>query len=202
MKMNFKHSVVIIGAIMLTGCSFMSPVKIDAESGYVINTAPNHVVRSHMNAHTLLVMQPETNPVYNTTRIAFTNRPYQISYYSHSHWIESPADMLAPLIAQTLQKTGHYKSVISPPFSGVYGFALRTQIKTLEVDYTRAHPALIMVIQSHIMRASDSRLLASREFKAAVPLHQCSPFGAVVAANSAAAKLLTEMAAWSVRHTH
>ena len=201
MKTMIKQSLLLITTLILSGCSFMSPVKLEPETGYIIDTVPN-VAKSHRHAATLLIMQPDTNPIYNTTRIAFANKPFQISYYSRSHWIEAPADMLAAVLAQTMQKTNHFKSVIAPPFSGLYTYALRTQIKTLQADYTRPMPAMQVTIQAQIVRAGDGRIIAAREFKTAVPLQKYSPFGAVVAANCATSQLLSEMAVWCVRYTH
>ncbi len=200
MKIMMKQSLLLLAALILSGCSFMSPVKLEPETGYIIDTVPN-VVKSRQRAATLLIMQPDTNPIYHTTRIAFATEPFQISYYSHSHWIEAPADMLASLLAQTMQKTHHFKSVIAPPFSGLYTYALRTQIKTLQADYTRRIPVMQVTIQAQIVRAVDGRILAAREFTAAVPLQKHSPFGAVVAANCATSQLLSQMAAWCVRMT-
>ena len=201
MKQVFKHGIAVACLLMMSGCSFLSPVKTGPDSGYVINTMPCNVHKSHWRSAVLLVLSPETNPVYNTKRIAFTIKPYQISYYSTSRWIEAPADMLTPLLMQTMQQTNRYKTVVSPPFTGAYNYALRTQIKTLLVDYTCGTPVLRLALQEQIIGANSGRVIASRSFSTAVPLRQKSPYGAVVAANRATAKLLGEIAAWSVKHT-
>ena len=202
MNKTIKLLGVVAGTLILSSCSFLSPVNVGPDSGFVINTAPDHVIQSHRGSGVLLVMTPDTNPLFDTTRIAFTARPYQISYYANSHWAESPANMLSPLLMQTLQKSHHFKTVIAPPFAGQYTYALRTEIKTLLIDYTRRMPVLQMTLQEQLISPVSGRLISARDFTTSVPLHHKSPYGAVVAANQAASRLLAEIAVWCVHNTH
>ena len=179
----------------------MSPVKTGPENGYVIDSLPDHIIKTRKRSLALLVMVPESNPVYNTQRMAYTTRPYQITYYSHSRWVAVPSSMFSSLITQTLQKTNHFKAIIMPPFTGNYDYALRTQIKTLLIDYTRKVPVFRLSMQAMLIKASNGRMVSSRDFNTVVPLPKASPYGAVYAANCAAEKILVEIAAWSVRNT-
>lgn len=191
----------VLMCLFLTGCSIMSPVKMGPDSGYVINAVPHPVVRSSRHINGLLVMTPETNPVFNSTRMAFTLKPYQITYYSDSRWIEAPSDMLTPLLIQTMQQTNHFTHVISPPFGGHYEYALRTNIKSLLIDYTQRRPVLRLILSEQLMRVQSGRVIASRTFTAAEPLPARSPYGAVIAANRATEQLLAQIAIWCVRNT-
>src|SRR3990167_6097003 len=140
MKYCMKLMLTLAVAIILSGCSLMAPVNSAPDVGYVINTVPQHIVKSHPHNKSLLVMYPDTNPAYNTKQIAFMQRSFQISYYSINHWIETPADMFMPLIAETMQHTRHFRAVITPPYAGTYDYALRTQIKLLRIDFNRRIP--------------------------------------------------------------
>lgn len=196
MHMIMKQLLIIVITLSLTSC--LSPVKTGPDGGFVINSVPDHVTKSRRHSNTLLVMRPDINPVYNTTRIAFTMQPYQISYYAVSHWIETPADMLTPLLMATIKKTNRFKTIITPPFVGHYDYALRSQIKTLLIDYTQRIPVMRINIQAELMTASSGRIVSSREFSAAVPLPQKSPYGAVLAANCGTEKILADIAKWTV----
>jgi len=196
--MNMILKQLLVTLITLTLASCLSPVKSGPDNGFVINSIPDHVATSRRHSGTLLVLRPDSNPVYNTTRIAFTMQPYQISYYAVSHWIQTPADMLTPLLMTTMQKTNRFKTVITPPFIGHYDYTLRTQIKTMLIDYTQCVPVMRINIQAQILSANSGRIMASREFSTAAPLPQKSPYGAVIAANRGTARLLTEIAKWSI----
>lgn len=200
MKNNIiKTIVVCAGFSVLSAC--MAPVKVGPDTGYVINSVPDHVIKSRQRAITLLVALPETNPVYNTRRMAYTTCPYQITYYSQSRWVQAPADMLEPLLIQTLQKTNHFKAIVSPPYTGHYDYVMRTEIKTLLIDYTQRTPVLRLSLQGQIISAVSGSVRSSQDFTTSVPLPQLSPYGAVLAANCAVEELLREIAAWSVKNT-
>lgn len=186
--------------LFLTACSFMSPVKVGPDSGYVINSVPHPAVHGGGHVNALLVMTPDTNPVFNSTRIAFTVKPYQITYYSGSRWIQTPAEMLTPLLTQTLQQTSHFTNVITPPFSAHYDYALRTNIKTLLIDYTRRPAVLEMTLQEQLLSMQSGHIVASRTFSTSVPLPVRSPYGAAIAANRATERLLAEIASWCAHH--
>lgn len=193
---SLRNTAVLFNCVLLAGCSFLSPVKMGPDTGFVIDQMPSHVKRVAQRHATFLAMRPDTYPAYNTSRIAFTMRPHQISYYAYSRWIEAPADMYMPLIAKTLEKTHRFSAVVSPPYVGQYDYALMTQIKMFQVDYTVSPAMFRLGWQAQLLRARDGRLMASKEFNIAAPLPCKSPYGAAVAANDASAQLLGELASW------
>lgn len=199
MKTLIRSLVASASVLILSAC--MSPVKTGPDCSYVINSVPDRMMVSRKRGLTILVSQPITDPVYNTTRMAFTTHPYQIGYYSRSHWVDSPSGMLSPLLIQTLQKTNRFKAVVSPPFPGAYDYVLDTKIKTLLIDYTCGTPVVKLTLQEDIIGASSGRLIASRVFSTSEPIPQKSPYAAVYAANHATERLLAKIAVWVVRHT-
>lgn len=199
MKSFIRNLAIISSVLILSSC--MSPVKLGPDCAYVINSVPDQVKMSRQRSLSLLVSTPDTNPVYNTTRMAFTTHPYQIGYYSRSHWVESPSSMLSPLMVQTLQKTHRFKAVVTPPFAGTYNYILHTQIKTLLIDYTCPTAVVELTLQEDLISATSGRLIASRVFTTKEPLPSKSPYGAVYAANQATERLLAKIATWVVNHT-
>lgn len=182
--------------VILSGCSILSPVKKGPMQGYVIDSAPTIDSKMRRTAATVLVLHPETNPVYDSRRIAFTAVPYQVTYYTNNYWVEAPAAMMESLIVKTLQRTKRYKSVLTPPYTGSYDYTLRTQIEELRIDFTHKVPILNMALQAQLIDAKTNNLISSREFTSFVPMSASTPYAAVIAANSAARRILGKMAKW------
>lgn len=201
MMRQLKGIAILAMAATVSGCSFMSPVQTPPDMGYVINQRSAPLKKSHRTHSVMMVLKPETSPAYNTTRIAFTDHPYQISYYSYSHWVEAPADMLLPLMVDALQQPHHYRAIVMPPFVGQYRYALRTLIKELRIDYTKPIATLNLSLQSQLLSGVTGNVIAAKEFNVAIPLQQRSPYGAVVAANRAAAIAIHKLAVWCIRHS-
>ena len=97
---------------------------------------PTNVPITRTQPISLMVLQPETNPAYNTTQMAYTKKPFEVSYFAENRWIETPGQMLQPIIVQTMQRTHHFRAVITPPFIGSYDYILNTQILEFQQDYT------------------------------------------------------------------
>jgi hypothetical protein len=72
--------------------------------------------------------------------MAYTVKPYQLAYYRDNQWAETPAQMIQPLLVRTLQQTGFFQAILSPPDSGHASYALRTEIMELTQDYTGIPP--------------------------------------------------------------
>ena len=201
MKLLLRISVKLSLIFLLTGCSMFSPVKEGPMQGYMLDSAPMIDSKLRQSSSTLLVLHPDTNPVYDSKRIAFTLKPHQVTYYNHSHWAQPPAVMLEPLMVKTLQRSKRYKSVLTPPYAGTYSFALRTQIQELRIDYTSRVPVVHMVLQAQLINAKTNNLISSREFSSIVPMSACNPYAAVIAANSATRRILSKMVKWATVNT-
>src|SRR5262245_43432456 len=81
--------------LFISGCSLFSP-NVTCTNKYLLTCVPNVPVRK-TSSLSLLVEVPSARPVYNTTQMAYTVRPYVISYYGKNEWAETPAQMLHSL---------------------------------------------------------------------------------------------------------
>lgn len=188
----YKIIVVMLSTIMLASC--LSPVKTKPIYRYVLTALPMQIpyVRQAHSA-TILVTEPDANAAYATKRMAYSVRPYQISYYVKNTWAETPARMLQPLIAQSLMRTNYFRAVVTPPFIGSYDYILNTHIVKLQQDFTRRPPMLELVVIVQLSRVLTNRVLATRQFSYAEPIFQCNPYAGVIAANRATESLLTDL---------
>jgi cholesterol transport system auxiliary component len=147
---------------------------------------------------TLLVVPPEVDAAYRSSEMAYSLQPYQIAYYSKNRWAETPAQMLHPLIIQTLQNTHYFHAVVSPSYIGRYDYLLKTQLMELQQDFTQ-HPAVYrIVLRAQMSSAATARVLAVKQFNVEVPVANNTPYSGVKAANRATVKLLRQLAAFSL----
>ena len=193
--MRNKFCLLILAALCLTGC--LSPVKTAPNSTFMLYRVPDCLPKMRHHAGTILVLMPTASPVYDTTQMAYTTLPYRISYFSENSWAETPPQMLEPLIVQTLQRSHYFKTVVSTPFVGHYDYLLSTQVLLLEQDFLQ-HPSVIRFkVRAQLSNAATNRVLAAQEFHVVQPVRQNTPYGGVLAANAAAAKILEQLAVFS-----
>lgn len=195
------NSLLICCMFLLTSCSLFSPVKIK-QTTYVLNRIPYHTPRANTHHATLLIATPETKPVYNTTQMAYTIKPYQVAYFSENQWAETPSQMLQPLLVQAMQNTHYFHAVVTPPFMGRYDYTLNTQILELIQDYTY-HPAVVLVkIEAQLLNGLTNRVIATKEFFICKPIICKTPYGGVIAANLAVEVMLNEIVTFTLENMH
>jgi|SRR5579885_3258000 cholesterol transport system auxiliary component len=194
--------IVVPSMIMLSGCSFLSPVKTESPTKYVINKIPDNLPVKKTRHITLMVSATETRPIYDTTQMAYSIKPYQIAYFSKNQWAETPAQMLHPLLLQTLQDTHYFHTIVTPPFTGHYDYTVTTQILELKQDFTTQIPVLRMSVRAQITRTLSNQVMATRQFSSEVPIPQRSPYGGVFAANRATDIILQQIAYFCLETIH
>jgi cholesterol transport system auxiliary component len=182
----------VLASSLLTGCSLLSPPRSESVTA-VLSKVPDHVPRESGHASTLLVLLPETSPIYDTTRMAYSERSYQLAFFRDNEWGGTPAQMIQPLLVQTLQQTGFFRAILSPPESGSSSYALRTQILELVQDHTVTPPVLRLALRLQLFDASG-RPVAGREITEQETMRDTTPYAGVIAANDALAKALGEAA--------
>lgn len=188
----------LLSVMGLSSCSLFSPAKNTVQNTYVLSATPSlHKKVPHTS--TLLVAVPQTSPIYNTQSIAYVTVPYRISYFARSQWAATPSVMLQPLIIQTLQNGKYFKNVVGTPTMAAYQYVLNTQLLEFQQNFLY-HPNVVEIkLRANIIRSSDARIIASKEFLVVKEAPEASPYGGVIAANEATETLLTELALFCYR---
>lgn len=198
MRADRRRAIGVVGALAtlvettLSGCSLLLPVKTETRKD-VLSKMPADLPQQKTRAATLLVFAPQTQPLYDTTRMAYTVRAYQVDYFSQHEWGETPSQMLQPLLVGALQNTHAFSAVLIPPYAGRYHYALRTEILELRQDFTSEPAVLQLSLRFQLSDDTADRVIATKEISLREPMQQRTPYAGVVAANDATAKALQEM---------
>lgn len=144
----------------------------------------------------LLVSVPVAEPGYETTKMVYLKRPYELEPYAVNQWADTPARMFASLMNETLSRTGTWRAVVPLPSSirgdfrlDMYGFALQQEFLQ---DPSRVR----ISVRAQLIDVRESRVVGTRAFETVENAPSGDAYGGVVAANQAAAALLDDMASW------
>ncbi len=182
---------VFLAMLLLSAC--LSPVKTE-QTTYVINTLPPSIAKKPQHHGTLVVAQMDSNAIYNTTQMAYSTRPYQVSYFAKNSWADTPATMLQSLLIQTVQRTHYFSAVGSPSMVGHYDYVLDTQLLQFEQRFYKSSSEVVVVVRAQITKAATNRITATKQFTVIEAAPFNTPYGGVIAANRAAAKLMAQIA--------
>lgn len=182
-----------LAATLVSGCTLLSPANVEIKKE-MLDKVPVELPQREAHAATLLVFPPETRPIYDTTQMAYTIRPYQVDYFGYHEWGATPSNMLQPLLVKTLENTHYFSAVLTPPYSGSYTYLLRTEILELNQDFTSEPAVLQLTLRFQLSDGAANRVIATGEISLHEPMQQKTPDAGVVAANNAVAKALQELA--------
>lgn len=181
-------------SLLLSACSLLAPVKLENVNSYVVNAVPNTPKKYSMRYKTIMVAQPDASGPFNTTQMAYTTERYQMAYFAKNRWVDTPPQMLQPLIVQTLQNTHYFAAVGTIKSGGCYQYALYTQLLNFEQVFQGRSSSMHIALRAQLVRNSDHRVMATKEFAVIEPSPENSPYGGVIAANRGVAKILAQLA--------
>lgn len=192
-------TVVIVGAwfaFTVSGC-VTPPAASEPARTYRLGIDQSFETRpSSPEAPILLVAMPQAEPGYDTTKMVYVKRPYEIEYYAVNQWAEQPTRMFGSLLIQCLGATGQWRAVVPWPSAihgdvrlDSYGFAIQQEF-TPDLSVVRVR------VRTQLVDVKESKILETRSFERVEQAPTRDAYGGVVAANRAVAALLDDITSW------
>jgi cholesterol transport system auxiliary component len=181
----------------LAGCGSLLPKPPPAPSLFALDdaaapAAPRAAIS--VKAPTLIVSVPRAAAGFDGTRIVYVRQAHALEAFAYSQWVDTPALMLAPLIAQAIERTGAFRAVLRAPTAAAGELRLDTELIRLQHDFTAAPSRVRLTLRAVLVDTATRRVVAAREFDASVVSASDDAYGGVLAANEAVKTLLAELA--------
>ena len=196
-----KITAAALSLTLVCGCA-LGPMAPPQRDTYSLADAGTHAPaartepRSALATLTLIVSPPHAAAGFDSQRIMYLRHADQPEYFAYSRWIDTPARMLAPLIVAAIEGSGTFRAVVQTPSTAAGELRLDTEILRLEQDFLAAPSQVRFTLRAYLVESATRRVVASREFEAAVPAASEDPRGGVVAANRAVKMVLERLAAF------
>lgn len=188
-------------AALLGACTPLLPSRSETQSTYLLDALPSRVAQTSQRDLVLLVGLPRARPGFDAEGIAYVRRPHEVEYFASSRWTKPPAQMLQPLMAETLQRAGRFRAVVPAPSTAVAHLRLDTELIRLQQDFTERPSRVQLALQVRLVEVDTRRVLATREFDETQVAASDDPYGGVVAANQALVRVLERLAAFCIEET-
>ena len=148
------------------------------------------------NGPILLVSMPLAEPGYETTKMVYLKRPYELEQYAVNQWADAPARMFASLMSERFSRAGSWRAVV-PPSGAIRGdFRLDTYGFSLQQEFSQDPSRVRISVRAQLIDIREARIVGTRAFETAANAPSEDAYGGVVAANQAVGALLDEMASW------
>ena len=144
----------------------------------------------------LLVSEPQPEPGFETQRMVYLKRPYELEYYAVNQWAETPVRMLTPLMVQVFNRTGVWRAVIPLPNSIQGDYRLDTYGFLIQQEFQQQPSRVKVMVRAQLVDLNASTILGIRAFEVMENATSDNPYGGVQGANRAVASLLEQIASW------
>jgi cholesterol transport system auxiliary component len=194
-----KWTVFLVGlsTAVLSGCS---PVKVSVKNQYQLSAYSTKQLVKEPMPITLLVTPPDAAAGYQTDQMLYTKKPFELEPFAKNAWVNPPADMLYPLILQSLQRTNLFKAVTSNAYTLGVNYRLDTQLLALDQNFLNKPSILEFSAKMVLTHVSDNKVLASKIVNLQIPCPSDTPYGGVIAANKATQQFTAILAHFVVSH--
>ena len=184
---------------LLGGCASLLPKPPPAPARFVLDdaAAPAALARPPAaTAPTLIVNMPRAAAGFDTLRIVYVRQSHELEAFAYSQWVDTPAQMLAPLIAQAIERTGAFRAVLRAPAGANAELRLDSELIRLQHEFFVQPSRVRMTLRAVLVDVATRKVVAAREFDISVPSVSDDPYGGVLAANQAVKDLLADLAAF------
>lgn len=144
----------------------------------------------------LLVNVPQAEAGFDSRRMAYLLRPFEVSYYAANQWVDTPSRMLVPLLAQVFEKSGVWRAVIPMPSSVRGDYRLDSHSLALQQEFLQQPSRVRVTVRMQLVELREQRIIGDRGFEIIENAPSEDAYGGVLAANQAVGQLLERVAAW------
>lgn len=161
-----------------------------------LDSGRNEVRPADINGPILQVSLSLAEPGFETPRMVYVKRPYELEHYALNQWADQPARMFTSLMVQALSRTGSWRAVVPSPGSIRGDFRLDSYGFSLQQEFMQ-DPSLVRVtVRAQLVEMKELRVVAARAFEVVEKAQNNDAYSGVVAANRAIAALLDDLASW------
>jgi cholesterol transport system auxiliary component len=193
------HILLLVPLLLLAGCAGLHAPPVQNVNFYLLDAKASIKAAPKMHNLVIEIGMPRARPGFDTPQMAYVQQPHQVEYFAVNRWADTPAHMLAPLLAQVLEQSGAFRAVVRAPSAVPADLRLDTDLVRLQQDF-RVKPSKVeFTLRAQLVDLHHNRVLATRVFDETESAPSENPYGGVVAANRALQRILKDISEFCVR---
>jgi cholesterol transport system auxiliary component len=193
-----RKLLLLLASLLVAACGGLAAPKVASQNIYVLEGVPVIQAAQARRDLVIAVSLPRALPGFDTSQMAYVEKPHELNYFVTSRWADTPARMLEPLIAQAIEQTGGFKAVVET--SGVIPADVRldTELVRLQQDFQTRPSRVQFTLRARLVDVRGKRLLAVQEFDEVENADSEDAYGGVTAANRLLQRMLGRLAGFCV----
>ena len=145
----------------------------------------------------LIINTPKAAAGFDTQRIMYTRAPHQLEYFARNEWIDTPAQLLRPLMISAIEKTSAFNAVLTKQSVIASDLRLESEVIKLVQDFSTKPSHVQFRLRVSMIDNATQHIIAIQEFNERVNANTDNPIGGVLAANVAINQALDKLSIFS-----
>ena len=176
--------------VLLGGCTGLAPKPLPDPNLHVL--APGPVAKAAPGPRDLVleVGVPRAAPGFDTPRMVYVQKAYELDYFADNRWADAPARMLGPLLTRALEQSGGFRTVVQAPTVVPSDVRINAELIRLQQNFTTRPSRAELALRVQLVDVRARRVLATRLFEDTENAPSEDPYGGVAAANAALERVL------------
>ncbi|HMS83904.1 MAG TPA: ABC-type transport auxiliary lipoprotein family protein [Nitrospira sp.] len=199
------HASGVLLALVSSGCiSFQGGAEAVHTYHLSLEGGQREVDAAGGNSPVIQLSPPQAEPGFETPRMVYLKRPYELEYFATNQWADTPANMFGPLLAQSLSQSGIWRDVVLLPSLVAGDYRLDLYGVALQQEFLQQPSRVRVTTLAQLVDLKQSTIMGMQRFETSEPAPSENAYGGVVAANRAVAQLLDQLTVWlrdCVRHS-
>lgn len=178
------------------GCAFVASGS-QSPKFFVLEVDPCTVSEEHAPLpRTILINDSTASAFLNSRRVIFSPTPETRGAYQFALWAEPPPKRLPSILANRMECSRIFQTVIRPTSYATANFALNTDLTDFHHDTGSPPGEAIVGIQADLYDLDKRTIVASKHFSKREKVESYDIDGAVPALSRAMSGALDEIVAW------
>ena len=154
-------------------------------------------INTNYRLPTLIINIPKAAAGFDTQRMMYTRARHQLEYFARNEWIDTPAQMLQPLMISAIEKTGAFNAVLAKQSVVASDLRLESEVIKLVQNFNTKPSHVQFTLRATMIDSVTNKVIALREFDERVDAKSDNPIGGVLAANVAVNLALSKLSVFS-----
>lgn len=196
-----SYRLLLVAATLLAGCTGLQAPHMESPSNYLLEAKSTIPATQTRRDLVLAVSMPRARPGFDTQRMAYVRQPHELEYFATHQWVDTPSHMLAPLLAQALEQSAGFRSVVQSPGTVAADVRLDTELVRLQQDFGTQPSRVNLTLRAQLIDMRSKRALAAKQFDETENAAEDNAYGGVSAANRALQRVLEKLAEFCINES-
>ena len=192
MNIPIHRWMLLASCLLLTACSSLHAPSVESARLYVLDARASTHLTGALSDQVLAISMPDSWPGFDTQQMAYMQHPLTLEYFATHRWADTPAHLLKPLLAQSLEPL--FRAVVTSPGLIPADLRLDTELIRLQQDFTTRPSRIQLSLRAQLIDVKNKRVIAVKLFDESENADSDDAYGGVVAANRALQRVLGQLA--------